>query len=500
MLEFEPSETQMTFLSAEERIVFFGGGAGGGKTWAILVDNLQGVHDPAYFSVFFRSTTTEIDKGLWPEAKLMYTPILKDENGKWVGKSHISEKTKTITFPSGARTAFAYLELDKHADMWYGSELTKIYFDEFQFRTEYQFDVLRSRNRSRANVQKGIRCTLNPDENHFVYDWVKPYLNEDGYPIKELGGKTRYYLIIDSTLHTDWDREGLKAKFNKEPQTYTYIPSLLTENKHLMERDPEYKDNLDSLSEKKRKQLLLGCWHVAEDSGMYFKREWLKKTDHVPFGCIGVRAYDLAASEPTKEQPYPDYTASIQMWKSQDGYYYITGNYIDNFKDSDTTIYGRFRKRSGERDNIILSQAYADGSDIYLVIPQDAGAAGKEAFESKVKFFTSNGFKVKKDASVRTESKLAKFEPFATAAEHGLVYIVESTFPNKETLEWFYKELEMFDAQRSTSRKKDEAVDICASGFNTLNSTRNVKIVTRNQLRQPTAAADRLSKTNPLDN
>ena len=158
------------------------------------------MHDPAYFSVFFRSTTTEIEKGLWPEAKLMYMPLLQDENGKWIDKAHISEKTKTITFPSGARTAFAYLELDKHADMWYGSELSKIFFDEFQFRTEYQFDVLRSRNRSRANVTKGIRCTLNPDEHHFVYDWVKPYLDEDGYPIKELGGKTRYYLIINKVL------------------------------------------------------------------------------------------------------------------------------------------------------------------------------------------------------------------------------------------------------------------------------------------------------------
>ena len=420
----------------------------------------------------------------------MYMPLLQDENGKWIDKAHISEKTKTITFPSGARTAFAYLELDKHADMWYGSELTMIYFDEFQFRTEYQFDVLRSRNRSRANVRKGIRCTLNPDENHFVYDWVKPYLDEEGYPVKDLGGKTRYYLIVDGTLHTDWDADYLRKQFNKEPQTYCYIPSLLTENKKLMEMDPTYKDNLDSLSEKKRKQLLLGCWHVAEESGMYFNREWLKKADKVPFGCVGVRSYDLAASEPTKEQPYPDYTASIQMWKDKEGYYYITGNYINSFKDPDTTVYGRFRKRAGERDNIMLHQAIADGSEIYVVIPQDAGSAGKEAFEAKVKFFTSNGYKVKKDVSVRTESKLAKFEPFASAAEHGLVYIVESTFPNKETLDWFYKELEMFDAQRSKSRKKDEAVDICATGFNTLNKTKNHKIVVRNQQPSRTLVKD----------
>lgn len=129
-LEINPQPVQLKFLNAKERIVFFGGGAGGGKTWSILADNLQGIHDPHYFSVFFRTTTTEIDKGLWPESKLMYEPILKDKKGKWIGKSHINEQTKTITFPSGARSTFAYLEYDKHADSWYGSEIAKIYFDK----------------------------------------------------------------------------------------------------------------------------------------------------------------------------------------------------------------------------------------------------------------------------------------------------------------------------------------------------------------------------------
>lgn len=119
-MSFEPSDTQLKFLQATERIVFYGGGAGGGKTWAILVDNLQGIHDPQYFSAFFRTTTTEIDKGLWPEALRLYEPYLKyqtgKKKGKFIGKARIHEKTKTITFPSGARSVFTYLEQDKHAD------------------------------------------------------------------------------------------------------------------------------------------------------------------------------------------------------------------------------------------------------------------------------------------------------------------------------------------------------------------------------------------------
>ena len=115
-LVFEPSEVQMKFLQSTESVTLFGGGGGSGKTFALLIDNLQGVHDPQYFSVYFRTTTTEITNGLWPEAKRLYEPLLKDEKGKWIGKAHISEKDKTITFPSGARTKFSYLEYDKHAD------------------------------------------------------------------------------------------------------------------------------------------------------------------------------------------------------------------------------------------------------------------------------------------------------------------------------------------------------------------------------------------------
>ena len=73
-------------------------------------------------------------------------------------------KRKIITFPSGATTAFAYLQNDEDTKRFFGSELAKVYFEECQFRSWKQFTILLSRNRSRAQVTKGIRCTLNPDD------------------------------------------------------------------------------------------------------------------------------------------------------------------------------------------------------------------------------------------------------------------------------------------------------------------------------------------------
>lgn len=466
----------MDFVDAKERVVFFGGGAGGGKTYASLVDNLSGIHDPDYTSVFFRKSTTEIEKGLWLEAKKMYHDILFSdrESKKPRGKSHISEKQKTITWPKGGKTFFSYLELDKHADSWYGLEITKIYFEEFQFTSWYQFSVLRSRNRSMAKVTKGIRCTLNPDPHHFVYKFVERYLDEDGYPRKELSGKTAYFLIVKDELHTSWDKQALIEMFppkagkrQKIPISYSYIPATLEDNKELMERDPDYIDVLEAMPEVKRKQLLKGCWKSTESSGMYFKREWVAEVDKRPLMANKSRGYDLAATEPTATTD-PDYTANVAMDKCRDGYYYLIGDYLPNMKDGDTKVLGRYRKRSGERDKLILEQARYDGTETDIIIPEDVGGAAKDAFIEKVKYFTGHGFKIRKDPAAHNARKLTKFEPFCVAAEHGLVKIVRNTF-NDETYEALMNELESFDGITKSGRKrKDDWVDSVGTNFNYL--------------------------------
>ena len=69
-------------------------------------------------------------------------PLLTDNgkrNGKMLGAAKINEKDHAITFPSGAVTFFGYLEREAHADDHYGQEYAKIYFEECQFRSFYQF-------------------------------------------------------------------------------------------------------------------------------------------------------------------------------------------------------------------------------------------------------------------------------------------------------------------------------------------------------------------------
>lgn len=435
------------------------------KTWSILIDNLQGVHDPLYFSVFFRTTLKEITTGLWPEALRMYSQYLKDENGKFIGKAHINKQEYTITFPSGARTRFAYMERDDHADAWYGSEITKIYYDELQMRSQYQFDLLLSRNRSMADVPKGIRGTLNPDKYHFVYDWVKPYIDEEGFPIKELSGKLRYYYRINNELITSWDKDELMSKHGipdkngviDPPDTYTYIPSTLEDNEELTKRDPKYRAKLNALPERKRKQLLQGCWAEAEDSGKYFKREWITevKSADVPKDCVWVRSYDLGYAAPSADLK-PDYTASVLMGKDRLGNIYVKGDYHSDFKDPDTERLGQLRMSPGERDIRMMKQAEYDTNKVYIVLPKE-NASGAEVFQHKVKLFAQKGFIVKQDPMSSNANKLFKFEPFSSYAENGCVYFCPDSFHNKVTYEGYLEHLERFNPeQKSNGYYKDD--------------------------------------------
>lgn len=429
------------------------------NTWGILADNLKFVHDPNYFACFFRSTTTELETNLWPEAVKMYRPFLERQSGpnkgKWITGARIKDKDKTIIFPSGARCKFGYMMLDKDADAYYGAEISRIYMDEFHRFSQYQFDILRSRLRSKAAFPSAFRATMNPDPNHFVFDFVEMFLDEEGYPIRELSGRDAFFVVVNSQVYTAWSAEELIAKFpDKKPQTFTYIPSTLDDNKVLMELEPEYRDALDSMPEEKRKQLLLGCWFAQTNNAMYFKREWLHKAHSIPPDARCVRAWDKASEEPNPSLRHPDFTASVKMYKDRRGNYYLAGGC-------------RFQKQSGPRDMEILRYAEHDGRDCHIVMPQDPGGAGADSFRQTTKMFLEEGFVVKKDKFPATKSKVSKFEPFATAAANGQVYLVESEW-EPETLKIYLDELESFTGERSTASRKDDFVDATSSAFNTI--------------------------------
>lgn len=224
---------------------------------------------------------------------------------------------------------------------------------------------------------------------------------------------------------------------------------------------------LEGLNEVDKARLLYGNWYArAQDSG-YFKREWLQKADKIPSGAKYVRAWDKAATEPSDVTPHPDYTACTGMAKDKNGYYYIFGDHVQSNFDDKTQTYGRFRKRPGSRENIILSQAEADGKDCEVILPIDPGAAGVSEYQESAKRLIEHGIRVRKDPVPNNKSKLTRFSPFSSACENGLVFVVESSFTPK-TLNAFYAELEAFDGNGGARTKKDDWCDSTSTAFNYL--------------------------------
>jgi len=130
----EGPQTTFFNLSDDMPLVFYGGSAGGGKSFALLLDCLKYADCPHFYGVYFRKTVKQLERTLWPLAKTLFLPYLTHQSGKlagkFIGKAAIKEKQMCIIFPSGAKIEFSYLDRDQDCEHnWQGAELTAAYFD-----------------------------------------------------------------------------------------------------------------------------------------------------------------------------------------------------------------------------------------------------------------------------------------------------------------------------------------------------------------------------------
>ena len=107
---------QEMFLSTPADIAVYGGAAGGGKTYALLLELLRNINIKDFNAVVFRRNSSQIFNtgGLWDNAITMYTPL----GGVGVKTPH-----PMIKFPSGAYIRFAHLQYDKDKNAWQGGQI-----------------------------------------------------------------------------------------------------------------------------------------------------------------------------------------------------------------------------------------------------------------------------------------------------------------------------------------------------------------------------------------
>ena len=257
---------QTDFLSSEADIAIYGGAAGGGKSYGLLLDPLRYVNVPGFGFVIFRRESPQITNqgGLWDTSLEIY-PIVgatqRQYNLSW-------------QFAPGIKGRFSHLQHDNDVLKWQGSQIPYIGFDELTHFTENQFFYMVSRNRSVCGVKPCIRGTTNP-----MPGWVKvflaPWLDKQ-YPNPAESGEIRHFVRVDGVITwvaADYvDDEGTPAK------SVTFIRSTIYDNQILLKADPGYLTNLKSLSLIDQARLLHGDWDVFE--GAFFN-EW-SESAHIP--------------------------------------------------------------------------------------------------------------------------------------------------------------------------------------------------------------------------
>lgn len=350
---------QTAFAECEADIAFFGGAAGGGKSFALLyeavkwtaLDDVRG-----YRGLLLRRTSPELlgGGGLWDESQAIY----RDFGGRPRGAPALDW---TFDAASGRVADRHRIELRHlvHENTIYehqGRQYAFIGFDEVTHFSERQFWYMVSRLRSSCGVKPYVRGTCNPDPDSFVARLIDWWIGDDGYPILERSGRRRWLVRIDDAIVWFDSREEAVAEYpDAEPLSLTFIASRLKDNRILTERDPSYRAKLKSMSRVDRERLLGdeergGNWRARDRAGTFFDRAKFHIVNGPPSTRVrAVRFWDKAYTKPTPKHPEPDWTRGVRVWLCEGGELYIDD--LVSERDEAARIYQLMREVA-ERDGV----------------------------------------------------------------------------------------------------------------------------------------------------
>ncbi len=223
----EPSARQKLFFEADTRYVAFGGARGGGKSWAVRVKAIL-------LCLRYPGIAVMIVRRTYPELRQNHIIPMKAMAGMI---TEYKETTKEMTFKNGSVIAFRFCRNVADLDKFQGTECDVMFIDEATQFSEDMFVRLKACVRGVGDFPKRIYLTCNPGGKG--HGWVKR-------------------LFVDRAV-----REG------EDPEDYTFIKSLVTDNGALMRKDPDYIKKLQSLPGKLRRAWLEGDWNIFE--GQFFE-------------------------------------------------------------------------------------------------------------------------------------------------------------------------------------------------------------------------------------
>lgn len=217
-------------MRSEATETLFGGAAGGGKSYAQLMDALVfAARYPGSRQLILRRTLRELERSLVLVSQQLYPQAV----GKYL-------KSETLwQFYNGSAVEFGHCQYDADVTRYQSAEYDVIRFDELTHFTEYQYAYLISRVRGVNGFPKQIKSTTNPGG--IGHHWVKKRFIDALAPdvLTAFPGGSRVFL-----------------------------PARVQDNIFLMRKDPKYQARLRNLPRKEQRALLEGDWNLSE--GRYF--------------------------------------------------------------------------------------------------------------------------------------------------------------------------------------------------------------------------------------
>ena len=221
------SDKQDAFLRDTHRHVAYGGARGGGRSWAVRTEAkiLAGSYPGIRILVVRRTYKELINNHI--------EPLRAELNGI----ARYNSTDKVFKFPNGSTIWFGYCASDGDLGQYQGAEYDIIFIDEAGQMMEDWIRKINACVRGTNGFPKRTYYTLNP------------------------GGPSHGYF---RRVFIDRRFEG-----NERADDYSFIQALVTDNKALMESQPEYIAELENLPPKLREAWLNGSWDIFE--GQFFE-------------------------------------------------------------------------------------------------------------------------------------------------------------------------------------------------------------------------------------
>jgi len=240
-----PNEKQKLFLRDHHKHVAFGGARGGGKSYGIRMKSI-------YLSMKHPGITIMIIRKSYPELRANHIKPLKAlcKCGTPDAAATYNDSNKEMTFANGSTILFGYCNAEGDIDRYQGTEVDVLFLDEATLLSEEQIKALVACVRGVNEYPKRIYYTCNP------------------------GGKSHQYI---KRLFVD--RIFLPGEY---PEEYSFIQSLVTDNRALMISNPDYVKQLEALPEQLKKAWLYGDWdafvgqvfNLRNDPTHYDDHQW----------------------------------------------------------------------------------------------------------------------------------------------------------------------------------------------------------------------------------